>query len=305
MKIMPQNKAVYLGDFSGNNQNMSIKDQIARKKQLHQKEAMHTVSTVHKSEMKLDGNVEKIRENIRQLQDKIKSHQAYLQENRQKMAQAKEDYDVADDSQEQADLELLMKAYDIEKHGSSAGKLTEEEEKRLENMGEQTEYQKLAMEAYVNVDFYKTEIERNNLERYASAFVVRMIDLERLKSHGMVDAEKSAEELMAAASDGAISMLLDDAKETLDTKAEETKESAEKQNEKEEELEKRIEAARENRAEAEAAAENAKENAASLTEQALTSDNMMQDIEGEVKKIIEEQKLLEEEIKGILISAQM
>ena len=67
----------------------------------------------------------------------------------------------------------------------------------------------------------------------------------------------------------------------------------------------RIEAARENKEEAEAAAEEAKENASNLTNQVVDADNIMQDVEGEVKKMLKDQELLEEEIKGILINTQM
>ncbi len=149
MNIVQQNKSVFMGNSFFGRQDMDIKERIAMKKQLHQKEALHVVGVTNKSEKKLDANVEEMRNNIRKLQDENKSANAFYQEYQQKIAQAKEDYGVSDDSQEQKDLELLMKQFDIRTHGkSSRGELTEEEEKYLENMGELTEYQQLAMEAY-------------------------------------------------------------------------------------------------------------------------------------------------------------
>lgn len=305
MKITQQNKALFLGDTPFGKQDMSIKERIAMKKQLHQKEALHIVGTVNKSEQKMDANVEEIRGRIRQLQEESKSANESLLEYRQKITDKKEEYGVKDDSKEQADLELLMKEYDIKKHGSAAGTLTQEEQERLKNMGEMTDYQKEAMEAYVQTDYYKTEIERNNREMMANAFSIRMINMERLKTHGMVDAKKAEEKIMAAASDEAIAMMVDDVKETMDEKAEEVQEVADARAEKKEEQEERIEAAKEDKKEAEAAAEEAKENASNLTEQVVDADNIMQDVEGEVKKMLKEQELLEEEIKGILVNTRM
>ena len=306
MNIVQQNKSVFMGNSFFGRQDMDIKERIAMKKQLHQKEALHVVGVTNKSEKKLDANVEEMRNNIRKLQDENKSANAFYQEYQQKIAQAKEDYGVSDDSQEQKDLELLMKQFDIRTHGkSSRGELTEEEEKYLENMGELTEYQQLAMEAYKQADNYKTTIEKNNLNMIAEAATIRMIGQERLKTHAMVDAKKVEEEIMAGASDEAIGMMVDDAKEKLDEKAEELQEAADKRQEKEEEQEERIEAAKENKAEVEAAVENAQENAENLTEQAVNGEDVMEDVDAQVKKIMEEQKLLEEEMKGLLVSAKV
>lgn len=306
MNIVQQNKSVFMGNSFFGRQDMDIKERIAMKKQLHQKEALHVVGVTNKSEKKLDANVEEMRNNIRKLQDENKSANAFYQKYQQKIAQAKEDYGVSDDSQEQKDLELLMKQFDIRTHGkSSRGELTEEEEKYLENMGELTEYQQLAMEAYKQADNYKTTIEKNNLNMIAEAATIRMIGQERLKTHAMVDAKKVEEEIMAAASDEAIGMMVDDAKEKLDEKAEELQEAADKRQEKEEEQEERIEAAKENKAEVEAAVENAQENAENLTEQAVNGEDVMEDVDAQVKKIMEEQKLLEEEMKGLLVSTKV
>ena len=299
MKVTQQNKAFFFGNTPFGNKEMDVKERIAMKKQLHQKEAVRIVSTANKTEKRTDRVVEERREEISRLLEENKEANACVKEYRQKMAQAKEEYGIEDDSQEQKDLELLQKAYDIQKHGSSHGQLTEEEEARLKEMGEMTEYQKLCMEAYGQADFYKTTIERNNLKIAGEAAAVRMIGIERLKEHGMVDAQVAKEKIMAAASDEAIAMMVEDVQKNVDEKAEEIQEAADERKEEKEEEEKRLEAAQADKSESEAAAEAIRENAQNLTQQAVDSEDVMRDVDNEMKKLMQQQKLLEEDLKGL------
>lgn len=297
MKLQ-QNKAFAFGNALFGKQDAGIRDRIAQKKQLRQKEAMHVVTTAHKAERSIDKTIEDGRDRIRQLQKESEEANAVYKDYKQKMAQAKADYEVEDDSQEQKDLELLQKAFDIEKHGSMT-LLTEEEQERLDGMGELTDYQKLAMELYEQADVYKSEIETNNLKVSGEAGAIRSIERERVKEHGMVDAETAKKEILQTASDEVISMLVEDSQKHMDEKAEEAKEAAEKRKEKKEEEEKRVEAAKENKTEAEAVIENIQETVEELTEQMTDSNEIMEDVNAEIKKIMQEQKMLEEDIKGL------
>lgn len=300
MKI--QNKSLFAGNSLFGKQEMDIRDRVAMKKQLYQKEGMHVVTSANKSEKRIDKNIDDMREHVRLLQEENDEANAQLNEIWQQMNQVKEDYGVEDDSQEQRDLELLEKLYDTQKKGGSVFDLSEEEQERLKNMGEMTEYQQLSMELYEQGDYYKTTIDENELKMAGETYAVRKIKIERLKSHAMVDAEKAKEELLAAASKEAMSMMVEDAKSQIDEKAEEVKEAAEDRKEKEEEEEKRIEAAKEDKTQAEAVTENIRENISNMTEQVLTSDEVTRDIEDEIKKIMAEEKLLEEDLKGLTVN---
>lgn len=300
MKI--QNKSLFAGNSLFGKQEMDIRDRVAMKKQLYQKEAMHVVTSANKSEKRIDKNIDDMREHVRLLQEENDEANAQLNEIWQQMNQVKEDYGVEDDSQEQKDLELLEKLYDTQEKGGSVFDLSEEEQERLKNMGEMTEYQQLSMELYEQGDYYKTTIDENELKMAGETYAVRKIKIERLKSHAMVDAEKAKEELLAAASKEAMSMMVEDAKSQIDEKAEEVKKAAEDRKEKEEEEEKRIEAAKEDKTQAEAVTENIRENISNMTEQVLTSDEITRDIEDEIKKIMAEEKLLEEDLKGLTVN---
>lgn len=297
MKI-PQQKSFFMGDTPFKKQEMTVQDRIAQKKQLYQKKAMHMVTTANKAEKRIDSSIEDIKEKIRRLQAENEEANQFYQNYKQQMAQAKEDYNIADDSQEQKDLELLQKQYELQKPGST-GTLTEEEQERLENMGELTEYQRLSMDLYKEADYWKTKMSDNHMIISGSAGAIRNINIERLKTHGMVDAQKAKESILEAASKEIQGMLVDDAKEKLDEKAEEIEEAAKDREEKKEEEEERVEAAKENKEERETVVENIRETVSDLTQQAVDSDAIMEDVNEQIKKILQEEKLLEEDLKGL------
>ena len=298
MKILQQNKGFFFGNSPFGTQDMDVRDRIAQKKNLYYKEAMHIVTTTNRGERSIDKSIEDIRGRIKSLQEENEKLNASYQDYKAQIAQAKEAYEVADDSQEQKDLELLQKDYDIRKHGSME-LLTEEEQERLKNMGELTDYQKLAMDLYAQADYFKTEIEKNNLQVQGESGGIRSINIERCKTHAMVDANVAKEEILAAASKEVMGMLVDDAKEKINEKAEEVQEAAEKRQEKKEEEEERVEAAKENRTEAEEAVEATREAVEKMTDQVTKSDEIMQEVGDEIKKLMQQQKLLEEDLKGI------
>lgn len=302
MKITQQHKSFFFGNQLFGGQEQSIGEKAAMKKQLAMKGAMHVVTSTNKSEKKIDELSEEHKGRIRQLQDDSEEASAFLKDVNQKMQETKEACGIADDSQEQKDLELLQKQYEMQKPGSSVT-LTEEEQERLANMGEMTEYQKLAMELYKEADHWKTKMGDYQDEMVAEGKAVRSIKIDRLKSHAMEDAQKTKEEMLEAASKEIVGMLVDDAKDKIEEKAEEIQEAAEEKKEKEEELEEQIEAAKEKKSQAEAAAEEVRENISDMTEAAAKGDDIVRDIDDEIQKIMEEEKLLLEDLKGLTIDA--
>lgn len=273
MKISNQNKAVFMGASLWGKQEMDVKEKIAMKNQLYHKEAMHIVAFARKGDKRIDESVEKIRERVRILQEENEEANGFLTDIKAKMAQVKVDYNVADDSIEQQDLELMQKAYEAKKPTSGI-ELTDEEKERLYRMGEPTEYQKLSMELYEQADYWKEGMAKNRLEMSANTSVIRDVKRERLKSQAMVNAEKTKEELLEVASKEAISVLTEDVQEKMEEKAEEVKEAAEKKQEKKE-------------------------------EQAVKNEDIKKDINAEIKKILEEEKLLEEDLKGLAVDTTL
>lgn len=295
MKVIQQNKAVFFGNTFLGNASKDRKEQIARKKELHKKEAMNVVTTAFRTEKKMEEEGEgKLNEHIQMLQKENEGYNSFVNDLKSQMKQLQEDYGVADDSQEQKDLEILKKLYD-------QSPLTKEETERLSEMGEQTEYQKQSLELYAQADDIKTKMADNQKQISGDTKAIRSIKISKLKSKAMIEAQQAKDKMMEAASKEAVSMMIQDAQQTIDEKAEEIKEEAEKREEKNEEQEERIEAAKESKTEAEAAAENVREHIDEMTKQILDSDDITRDMDEDIKKIMEEEKLLLEDLKGITL----
>lgn len=298
MKILQKDHTLFLGNPFFQNPKQANADKLAQRKQLHRKEAMHVVTSTFQAEKRRDEEGEgKLNEHIQMLQKENESYNAFINDAKDQMDQLAEEYGVDKDSQEQKDLEILKKLQD-------KLPLTEEEAKRMPELGEMTEYQKQALELHKQASFYKKKMEDNQSQIKGDTQAIRSMKIEKLKSKAMVEAQQAKEDIMDAASKEAIAMMMQDAKETLDEKAEEIKEEAEKREEKKEEQEERIEAAKETKTEAEAAAENVREKTEEMTKQTLDGEDITREIDEEVKKLMEEENLLLEDLKGISLDAK-
>lgn len=301
MKIGQQKNVFFAGDFLPGQQTAAA-DRIAAKKGLCYKQGMRAVTGVNDSEKRMDQSMEEIKERVNRLMEENEEADRRLQEANQKMAQAKVDYQIDPDSQEEKDLDLLKKKFDIEHHRTFET-LTEEEEKRLAEMGEPTEYQALSMEAYEQADHWKyTIILENKKEMRAIGSVTRHVKLMRLESHAMEDAMRAKEEMMESAAKEAVGILTGEAVDTIDQNSEDVKAEAEAKQEQKEEQEEQIEAAREQKEEEEAVALAKRKNASERVEQALMSEISTDSMDAEIQKILEEEKMLEEELKGLRVN---
>lgn len=165
---------------------------------------------------------------------------------------------------------------------------TREAREYLKEVSSPEEYEELSreydtMEATWNnrIEMYKSGVSSENQAEVG-------IKLELLKSHPMVDAAKTADSIMEAASKEAAGMLYDQIKENLDTQQEQNEEKTEKLKEKKEEEKERIESSREEEA-------VIPENVEEIQKAAQTQDTVRQ----QIKKVMEEGLVLEEDLKGL------
>ena len=143
---------------------------------------------------------------------------------------------------------------------------------------------------------------------------IKSIKQEELKHHHMIDATKNAEKSLKASRDEIIGMLKDEAIDNIDEDLEEVVEEAKdkkEENLKEEAEREAARAEREKQAqEVEEKLKETKQNAgqkAGLLRDHTGSEEILrqqQEIERNTSKILEEQKLLGEEIKGIMVDSQ-
>ena len=107
---------------------------------------------------------------------------------------------------------------------------------------------------------------------------------------------------MESAAKEAVGILTGEAVDTIDQNSEDVKAEAEAKQEQKEEQEEQIEAAREQKEEAEAVALAKRKNASERVEQALMSEISTDSMDAEIQKILEEEKMLEEELKGLRVN---
>lgn len=118
------------------------------------------------------------------------------------------------------------------------------------------------------------------------------IKLELLKSHPMTDAQKEAAEIMEAANKEVIGAIIQQAKDYIDEEMEKNEEEAEKQAEKQEDSESKTENSK---------PKSEINGSDQLQDAVMAQDKMLSDL----KTLIEKEKILEEDVKGITLDEQI
>ena len=244
-------------------------DSIAARKRMLQRDALKRVQDTFSGQQKMDESIEELKksqDNMLVIADTAKSEIDLLSERKQKLM---ENYQVEPDSEEQKNLELLKKSLDPNQN------LTEEEYQQLEQMGDLTEYQKTALEIDTQLQVLeeKRQAALNGYESMGKGIIDTQI--EELKTHPMVDAQKQAGKIMK-----------DAAKEA----AEEDKEKLEQKKTKKKEDTKRLEELKQN-------SNN------SYLESQVNKPKEQDRVTKEIKAMVKKQKLLEEDLMGIKVDA--
>lgn len=262
---------------------------ILERKKKAMADAMGIVGKQFAADGKIDADLAERRGRIADSKAKadaaLKEKQA-LSEEQRKLQEA---YGVEPDSEEQADLELrikMKKALDPR----NGVKLTKEDVERLQKMGPVTDYQREAMEIEDSKAIWEEEIEEAHKTISFETQVIRATEQEMLKVHGMVDAQKAAQASLDAASKEIIGMAIQEGMDKIEGDLEEAVEKAEEQKEEKEEQE----ALRgEKKTEQEAQNEQ--------LQKLPDMQKMQNEVDQQLQEILERQKLLEEDLKGIQV----
>lgn len=273
-------------------------DPIQQKKMQAQKQAMKIVGDTWASDRKIDDDIEERRARIEENREIIRQAKGELGRIDKEREELRDRYRVEADSKEEQDLKLLEKEIDWKKPGSEVS-MTKEEMEQIAEIKKNglTEYQTRSLEMKNGGGLYEAEIEEAEKIIKTESAVITSIKLERLKKDPMVDAQKNAKEIIDAARDEILGMLIDESKDHIDEEMEEKKEAAEKAEEKKEEEEEKAE----KKDEKEAKEEQFREQIQASTELMTKSDELLRDVQKKVKKILDEMKLLEEDLKGAAV----
>lgn len=159
------------------------------------------------------------------------------------------------------------------------------------------EYQQRMQELEENETMYRGYIEGNNAAIKGISISLSDTKIERLKDHSMLDAAKQSEEILQAASREIYGELINEGKKHLEEKMEEEKEKAEKLAEKKKEQEERLEKAEERKENLEKKTENDRE----MLESIRSYNEPDAAADKEIQEILEELKLIKEDIKGAAV----
>ncbi len=293
-------------------------DKIQIKRQQAQKKAMKIVGDTFTAEKEIDQSLTDMADRLDALQKEGYEYHKELERITENRNELQENYGVTDESEEHADLELLRKERKANEPGSKVT-LDYEETKRLEKIHEKglTGYQTDMLE----LDEQQAVNEKNLSETESQIQSIRAslndTAIERLKSNPMLEAQKEADKLMEAANKEMIGDLMDEGKKHIEEKMEEEKEQAEKRAEEKEEQEEKEEAAEERKAEMEQFIEGTKQEAEAKKEELPSErdqeqmaayndpNNSETEAAKEIAEILDELKLIQDDIKGAAVDTNL
>lgn len=295
------NKAVHKKTIDGSCLKMNS-DPVAAKRAEARKKAMKIVGDAFANELDMDNDMETKRQRVKELQKESADAKASIAGLEKRRAALRDTYGISEDSREEADLKLLEKEIRADMPGSDV-EWTKEDAEKAEKIkaGGLTEYQQRSLEMLEYEKPYVSKAYDADRELQTQNRIISATRLERLKSQGMLKAQKQADATMDAASGEIISMLVDEAKEHLDTEAEEQQEKAKAEKQKQEEFEERVASAREQRKENEELTEEILEQAQDMTANKEDVNAAQQ----EVKNMINKMKLIGDDIMGAAVDASL
>ena len=298
---------------------------LDQRKALAQKHAMRIVREAFKGDVNLDDTLNDLRDKVSSMRNEINEGKAEEAENNKKLAELQQEYGIDPSGEEHQKVEVLAKKMLAPKNAENDAAL----EKEMEGL---TEYQRKALNlvAKNRADGQERLFKEYEMREIISG--IRSINMDRLKSNPMGDAQDEAAEIMDAANRDAILSLAQDAKDNIDEKAEEEKEkAAEKAEEKKEEKKKDAarlekEAAAEELADrirddsefisdrgdrmiakarqkrSEASTGELTEDAAAESLQSISMEEIQGTVTSEVTNVLNKLSLLSEDVKGIEVN---
>lgn len=313
---------------TGNKQNIKAnhinlqQDNIEMKRKSAQKKAMKIVGDVYSQDQAVQKDILERKDKIASLRESMNQAGEEIADYKKQIEDLKTSMGIEDDSQEQKDLDLLIKGKD------DFWGLSKEEREEYKNLKkkEPTEYQSMVMERLNAIGELETNMRDDKLRLIGENVTIREVRKELLKSHDMLDANEAADKIEKAASDEIIGMIKSDAMDKIQEKLDEEMEKAEeKAEEKEKEEEKAEEAALKKELEELKTEKRTEESKGDIVEQEKVilsgeTQNLNQSadldlltnaaakegkVQKEIQDIVDKMKLIMEDIKGAAVDTSL
>lgn len=284
------------GFFAGNicsNGNGGYAEMIERRRRQAKKEIRKIISDAWEGDKKIDSDISELRNKASELKSENKEINETIKNSEAEREALKAEYGIKDDSEEQKELELLQRANEPIPHLSM-----EEWDKYSEIMARGlTDYQQRSLEKYNYETQCREKLQDNQDEIEGNLGTVRATKQARLEKDPMLEAQGAADEIAAAASKDIIGMLQKEATEHINEEYEKNIEAAKKKAEKKEEEEKLKDERDEKK-------EQLEKHIEELTEK-LASNSLSDDAQKEIQEMLDRLKLLDEDIKGSAVDANI
>lgn len=298
-------KAIFAGALGIPSQTDSL---VEEKRQNAQKQAMKLVGDAWGRDQKAAQNIKDKWELWGKKQVEIKDSQGRISDIEEAKGRLMQQYEVDPESREQKDLEILERYQDYLKGLGDPG-FSEEELDRLEELQDmsRTEYQVEVLKLNNDAGDEKRNILKLQSESEGLKDKISSAKQEQVKSQDMLKANDAAQQILDAADKEITNLLLQEGKDNIDEKTEEEKEEAEETQEKKEEQQERIEKikdkTKENREEQEEMIDgelkaDRMEMEVSMKQQSVSH---METAQKNIQKIMKENNLVNEDLKGIEI----
>lgn len=299
--------------FAGNLK--SSVDMIAKKREMAHKQASRLVGDVFKSAKEIEKSMTEMLDKSEELLNQRMEYKTELKNIEDQRGNLMERYQVSEDSEEYANLELLRKERDA-KNPMSSVELTEEEEARLSQIHEAgvTKFQS----EMLSLDAAATEYEGKAASNEKAVDAIRKawgdMKIELLKSEPMQDAQEEADELLMATNKEIIGDLRQEAVDHVEEKLEDVVEEAKKKAEEKEKEEETAEKRKEKMEKLGKTAEKNKNSNTKTTDKTTPSrqdslekvtdnltfySNYQEKVGKKLTKIMDELDLIMEDLKGI------
>lgn len=285
--------------FAGN---LNLGTDTEDKKKKAQSMAMELMENVFKNDLKTDNEITSRDENIKKLYDENQENQDMINKIEKERALTKEGYGISDESQEEADLNLLRKERDSKTNPKI--KLTDDEKAELERIHNDgpTAYQEQMLMMDDSVLELKNKIEENEKQIFEDSAVIKDIQINRLKTHEMVDARKQGEKIIASAYKEIAGDIVKDGMDKVDDDMEELEETKEKN----EEIKEKYEEYREDKKEKEDDMEEMYELSQDFTKARTDKQSStLPDTKKSINQIINELGLTIDDIKGAVVDTDI
>ena len=291
-----KNLTLSAGNITG--RGSQLESRIQQKRDQARKQAMKLINDAWDADKKAADGIDALNKDKQNQLNRLSEYKQSLKEADEREKQLQEEYNIDPDSQEQKDLELLKK-YQNYSNGSDYADFSKEEVERLKELQNtpRTEYQDKALMLNGYRGEVRNQISMTEYKLMAISESVHDSKIDRLKSQDMLKADDSADRILDAAEKDVLGMVIDDAKENIDKKMEE--EAAKKRDEQQERIDDSKQDAREQR---EIIRNDAKTDMLDINNGLSGKDvNNVEEVQKHIQKMLNDEKLINEDLKGIRI----